>query len=218
MKDALTEAMDVAGLKSSWNISPPDAFAAWPSKRRFRRNFPRDIEREPYAYLDDAPLEERRRRPPAVEMRRMLPEAVLSEIGRLDPAQSPKCARKPGPTFAMRMNFMTCCWNSWRCQNTQALNVSPQSPSPRGPIISSRSQRQGARSVHGPGSAATGSLPKKQKRSPRFSRTLARFTSRRNRIAATFAGGCSLHVHHGLARALGPVYVSMPRRLFGISA
>src|ERR1035438_2167221 len=38
----------------------------------------------PYAYLDDAPLEERRAR--AVEMRRVLPEAVLSEIGRLDPA------------------------------------------------------------------------------------------------------------------------------------
>jgi hypothetical protein len=37
----------------------------------------------PYAYLDDAPLEERRAR--AVEMRRMLPEAVLSEVGRLDP-------------------------------------------------------------------------------------------------------------------------------------
>ncbi len=38
----------------------------------------------PYAYLDDAPLEERRAR--AVEMRRVLPEAVLTEIGRLDPA------------------------------------------------------------------------------------------------------------------------------------
>ena len=38
----------------------------------------------PYAYLDDAPLEERRAR--AVEMRRALPESVLSEIGRLDPA------------------------------------------------------------------------------------------------------------------------------------
>src|SRR5262249_13675370 len=38
----------------------------------------------PYAYLDDAPLEERRAR--AVEMRRMLPDAVLAEIGRLDPA------------------------------------------------------------------------------------------------------------------------------------
>jgi ATP-dependent Lhr-like helicase len=36
----------------------------------------------PYAYLDDAPLEERRAR--AVQMRRMLPEAVLQEVGRLD--------------------------------------------------------------------------------------------------------------------------------------
>src|SRR5438045_3320765 len=38
----------------------------------------------PYAYLDDAPLEERRAR--AVEMRRVLPESVLQEVGRLDPA------------------------------------------------------------------------------------------------------------------------------------
>lgn len=37
----------------------------------------------PYAFLDDAPLEERRAR--AVEMRRMLPDSVLENIGRLDP-------------------------------------------------------------------------------------------------------------------------------------
>jgi ATP-dependent helicase Lhr and Lhr-like helicase len=36
----------------------------------------------PYAYLDDAPLEERRAR--AVSMRRMLPESVLEEVGGLD--------------------------------------------------------------------------------------------------------------------------------------
>ncbi len=36
----------------------------------------------PYAYLDDAPLEERRAR--AVEMRRVLPESVLEEVGGLD--------------------------------------------------------------------------------------------------------------------------------------
>ena len=36
----------------------------------------------PFAYLDDAPLEERRAR--AVEMRRVLPESVLSDVGRLD--------------------------------------------------------------------------------------------------------------------------------------
>jgi len=38
----------------------------------------------PYAFLDDAPLEERRAR--AVQMRRMLPEAVLQEVGKLDQA------------------------------------------------------------------------------------------------------------------------------------
>ena len=38
----------------------------------------------PYAYLDDAPLEERRAR--AVEMRRVLPPELASEIGRLDPS------------------------------------------------------------------------------------------------------------------------------------
>jgi len=37
----------------------------------------------PYAFLDDAPLEERRAR--AVEMRRVLPESVLEEVGGLDP-------------------------------------------------------------------------------------------------------------------------------------
>jgi ATP-dependent Lhr-like helicase len=37
----------------------------------------------PYAYLDDTPLEERRAR--AVEMRRVLPDSVLQEVGRLDP-------------------------------------------------------------------------------------------------------------------------------------
>ena len=36
----------------------------------------------PYAFLDDAPLEERRAR--AVEMRRVLPESVLREVGGLD--------------------------------------------------------------------------------------------------------------------------------------
>lgn len=37
----------------------------------------------PYAFLDDAPLEERRTR--AVEMRRYLPNSVLEEVGKLEP-------------------------------------------------------------------------------------------------------------------------------------
>ena len=85
MKDALTEAMDVEGLKnvladiSSGKIRCIAVDTPVPSQ------FSHEIlNANPYAYLDDAPLEERRAR--AVEMRRMLPESVLSEIGRLDPA------------------------------------------------------------------------------------------------------------------------------------
>jgi len=49
----------------------------------------------PYAYLDDAPLEERRAR--AVEMRRVLPDSVLEEIGRLDPAAIAEVCREAWP-------------------------------------------------------------------------------------------------------------------------
>lgn len=41
------------------------------------------INANPFAFLDDAPLEERRAR--AVELRRVLPESMLEEIGKLDP-------------------------------------------------------------------------------------------------------------------------------------
>jgi ATP-dependent Lhr-like helicase len=84
MKDSLTEAMDVEGLKQilaairSGEIRTVAVDTPVPSQ------FSHEIlNANPYAYLDDAPLEERRAR--AVEMRRSLPEAVLSEIGRLDP-------------------------------------------------------------------------------------------------------------------------------------
>ncbi len=85
MKDALREAMDIDGLKqllagiASGEINCLAVDTPVPSQ------FSHEIlNANPYAYLDDAPLEERRAR--AVEMRRALPESVLSEIGRLDPA------------------------------------------------------------------------------------------------------------------------------------
>ncbi len=49
----------------------------------------------PYAYLDDAPLEERRAR--AVEMRRVLPESVLEEVGKLEPAAIAKVREEAWP-------------------------------------------------------------------------------------------------------------------------
>ena len=61
----------------------------------------------PYAYLDDAPLEERRAR--AVSMRRTLPETVLEEVGALDPAAIAQVQQEAGRMCGMRMNCMTCC-------------------------------------------------------------------------------------------------------------
>ncbi len=85
MRDALTEAMDVAGLKVVLADIAAGRIRCVAVETPVPSQFSHEIlNANPYAYLDDAPLEERRAR--AVEMRRMLPEAVLSEIGRLDPA------------------------------------------------------------------------------------------------------------------------------------
>lgn len=85
MKDALTEAMDVDGLKNVLDAMSSGRIRCIAVDTPVPSQFSHEIlNANPYAFLDDAPLEERRAR--AVEMRRMLPEAVLSEIGRLDPA------------------------------------------------------------------------------------------------------------------------------------
>jgi ATP-dependent Lhr-like helicase len=85
MKDVLTEAMDIDGLRAlltgiqTGNIRCIAVDTPIPSQ------FSHEIlNANPYAFLDDAPLEERRAR--AVEMRRMLPASVLEEVGKLDPA------------------------------------------------------------------------------------------------------------------------------------
>jgi ATP-dependent Lhr-like helicase len=85
MKDALTEAMDVEGLKlvleRVLNGSIQCIAVDTPVPSQFSHEI---LNANPFAYLDDAPLEERRAR--AVEMRRMLPETVLAEVGKLDAA------------------------------------------------------------------------------------------------------------------------------------
>ncbi len=84
MKDALTEAMDIEGLKDILSQVAAGKIQCIAVETPVPSQFSHEIlNANPYAYLDDAPLEERRAR--AVEMRRMLPESVLSEVGRLDP-------------------------------------------------------------------------------------------------------------------------------------
>jgi ATP-dependent Lhr-like helicase len=85
MKDVLTEALDIEGLARVLLDIREGRIQCLAVDTPVPSQFSHEIlNANPYAYLDDAPLEERRAR--AVEMRRVLPEAVLSEVGRLDPA------------------------------------------------------------------------------------------------------------------------------------
>lgn len=84
MKDVLTEAMDVEGLKKLLRGMASGEIRVLAVDTPVPSQFSHEIlNANPYAYLDDAPLEERRAR--AVEMRRVLPESVLEEVGGLDP-------------------------------------------------------------------------------------------------------------------------------------
>jgi ATP-dependent Lhr-like helicase len=85
MKDVLSEAMDVEGLKNLLRGMASGQIRVLAVDTPVPSQFSHEIlNANPYAYLDDAPLEERRAR--AVEMRRVLPESVLEEVGGLDQA------------------------------------------------------------------------------------------------------------------------------------
>src|SRR5262249_9739881 len=83
MKDVLYEAMDLAGLESVLkgiaNKEIECVAIDTPIPSAFSHEI---INANPYAYLDDAPLEERRSR--AVEMRRVTPADFAAEMGKLD--------------------------------------------------------------------------------------------------------------------------------------
>jgi ATP-dependent Lhr-like helicase len=84
VRDCLSEAMDAQGLKQRLE-------ALFSGKiQRLARETPEPsvfaheiLNANPYAYLDDAPLEERRAR--AVALRRGLPADIADDVGRLDP-------------------------------------------------------------------------------------------------------------------------------------
>ncbi len=85
MKDVLTEAMDIEGLQRLLKGISDGSIRCVAVDTPVPSQFSHEIlNANPYAYLDDAPLEERRAR--AVEMRRVLPESVLEEVGKLEPA------------------------------------------------------------------------------------------------------------------------------------
>src|SRR5262245_13540762 len=85
VRDCLVEAMDAAGLRAVLEAMADGRIRAAASERPEPSVFAHEIlNANPYAFLDDAPLEERRTR--AVAIRRGLPAAVVERIGGLDPA------------------------------------------------------------------------------------------------------------------------------------
>jgi ATP-dependent helicase Lhr and Lhr-like helicase len=96
MKDVLTEAMDIDGLKSVLSGLSDGRIRCIAVDTPVPSQFSHEIlNANPYAYLDDSPLEERRAR--AVQMRRMLPEPVLEEVGGLDEAAIAKVREEAWP-------------------------------------------------------------------------------------------------------------------------
>ncbi len=84
LRDCLTEAMDLEGLTDVLRRIESGAIRCvaidTPSPSVFSHEI---LNANPYAFLDDAPLEERRSR--AVELRRTLPPELLGDVGALDP-------------------------------------------------------------------------------------------------------------------------------------
>lgn len=85
MKDVLGEALDLAGLTGLLKRIRTGEVRCFAVDTASASVFAHEIlNANPYAFLDDAPIEERRAR--AVQMRSIVPQAQLGEAGRLDPA------------------------------------------------------------------------------------------------------------------------------------
>jgi ATP-dependent Lhr-like helicase len=96
MKDVLTEALDIDGLKRVLADLVEGRIKCLAVDTPVPSAFSHEIlNANPYAYLDDAPLEERRAR--AVALRRALPDSLASELGRLDPAAIDEVRRDAWP-------------------------------------------------------------------------------------------------------------------------
>ena len=96
LRDCLTEAMDVDGLTHVLRQIESGAIRCIAIDTPLPSPFSHEIlNANPYAFLDDAPLEERRAR--AVELRRTLPADMAGEVGALDPAAIDEVVRESWP-------------------------------------------------------------------------------------------------------------------------
>ncbi len=96
VRDCLTEAMDIEGLTDVLKRIEAGSIRCvaidTPAPSLFSHEI---LNANPYAFLDDAPLEERRAR--AVELRRTLPAELAGEVGALDPSAIEEVQRESWP-------------------------------------------------------------------------------------------------------------------------
>jgi ATP-dependent Lhr-like helicase len=96
LRDCLTEAMDIEGLSELLQRIETGAITCraidTPAPSAFSHEI---LNANPYAFLDDAPLEERRAR--AVELRRSLPAELAGEVGALDAAVIDEVVKESWP-------------------------------------------------------------------------------------------------------------------------
>ncbi|MEO5956987.1 MAG: DEAD/DEAH box helicase, partial [Nitrospiraceae bacterium] len=96
LRDCFTEAMDLDGLTAVLRQIEAGTISCVAVDTPIPSPFSHEIlNANPYAFLDDAPLEERRAR--AVEMRRTLPAQLAGEVGALDPAAIEEVQRESWP-------------------------------------------------------------------------------------------------------------------------
>jgi ATP-dependent helicase Lhr and Lhr-like helicase len=96
LRDCLTEAMDVDGLTDLLRRMESGAIRCVAIDTPTPSVFSHEIlNANPYAYLDDAPLEERRAR--AVELRRTLPPELAGDVGALDADAIDEVVRESWP-------------------------------------------------------------------------------------------------------------------------
>jgi ATP-dependent Lhr-like helicase len=96
LRDCFTEAMDLDGLTALLKQIEAGAISCVAVDTPVPSPFSHEIlNANPYAFLDDAPLEERRAR--AVEMRRTLPAQLAGEVGALDAAAIEEVQRESWP-------------------------------------------------------------------------------------------------------------------------
>jgi ATP-dependent Lhr-like helicase len=96
IRDCLTEAMDIEGLAAILQRIESGAIRCVAIDTPMPSPFSHEIlNANPYAFLDDAPLEERRAR--AVEIRRTLPAELSGQVGALNPAAIEEVQRESWP-------------------------------------------------------------------------------------------------------------------------